>query len=1369
MAKVVYPLHLDGGPNAGEKRLLDYLKEQLPDNYYIIPNGEYAMRSPQGMMNFWEYDCLVIAPHAIYHIENKDWGGNLIGDDFAWFINGTERKNPHQGATLKSKLLAGKLMSHNPEWGKARVFTAVTLSNPNQSKFGLDPHCNCYDQTFLLNPLLIAFIMDYEKANKDKDSIADIQKAICEYLTGESSHRSMAQKTEILNYQIIETLQKTENYTEYLCKPKFFVDKRYKVREYPLDFPGKTASELETIRNRAANASFAQEKMDQCPNIIRSQCQFNDEQTAFYEISEYMDECTLRARLRQKTFTQLEKVRIILDVAAALREAHSKNVFHRDVCPENIYILTSGTAALANFGHSWFLEHSDMNFSVGSSLSTEDNSPYTPPEFRDEDVSAASDLYSLGVIIYELMTGKLPFDSTLKFRLSGGVLKDDQLPSHIDTDIPVWIDDIVKHTIVADAEKRWSDINQLISSIHTGVFNSSSSGNSGGGNSGNENEVNLADLKPGDSITPELILYEELGHGAFGRVFKAKHTLQNKFYALKIFDRDVSASETINEFEALKDLSHPNIVKFTYNGRSKQGLFYTLMELLDGENLGDYKSRSLKLPIDEVYKMAEDILNALVYMQGKVPPIFHRDIKPNNIVWDKRERYVLIDFNISTTTEDKTFSGTLPYMAPDLVLSSQRIDWDCSADTFALGVTMYELLTQAYPWAGSDPCPKTGVAPTDIRKYNDKISDAFADFVMKSIVTDRTKRFKTAQEMYDALVAIGKQGVLKKATSEYTSHRSNDVDIVDYINSLYSQSRHGNCGTRAGSHSSELDKLTYTETKLDKKLIADIEALKYKLIIITGNAGDGKTAFIRHIEERGEMRKAFTNRNGSTFELNGVQFQSNYDGSQDEEERANNDVLNEFFTPFFSLKDYTKAAEGRIIAINEGRLMDFLSTQPELSALNDNIEDFFYNEGLVELIPGLMVINLNLRSVTAGDKKNPSLLAQQVKKLTAKDLWTKCQNCPIADKCFIKYNVDTFQDSSAGNEVVERLEWLMRAIVYKRELHITMRDLRSFIAFMLTRDFSCDEVKKFVEYMQQEDMIEYYWLHYYFNITAPEASPNTNFFPFPLNDSADRLIKMLRETDIAKVALPSYDRDLYYTDKKPNNYLLFADRKKSLLQEFNDKNEKIPGWEVNETTTFNVTARHQTYIRHQYFEGKFDFKRRLPYRFIDDFYKQMNSGDETALTQTKLDVARAISASEGCNNSKLTEGYLILASNNVGDKISKSYRRFSLDEFELFVNKTDHLTEYIEYESDSFIFRHKTDKFIQLTVSLDLFEMLRYIKDGFTPSTNDLKGKFIELQIFKNLLESKTYNEILVTKNNKKFSIISFDEDKRIVIKPLNS
>ena len=101
-----------------------------------------------------------------------------------------------------------------------------------------------------------------------------------------------------------------------------------------------------------------------------------------------------------------------------------------------------------------------------------------------------------------------------------------------------------------------------------------------------------------------------------------------------------------------------------------------------------------------------------------------------------------------------------------------------------------------------------------------------------------------------------------------------------------------------------------------------------------------------------------------------------------------------------------------------------------------------------------------------------------------------------------------------------------------------MRDLRSMIAWMLTRDYSCNEVKQLVEYVQSENISEFLWQYYYFNLTAPEIWPAKESFNLPSLESSDRLIKMLRETDVAGVALPAFDRDLYYTTKKPESYLI---------------------------------------------------------------------------------------------------------------------------------------------------------------------------------------------------------------------------------------
>lgn len=88
MAQIRKPIHDDGPVNAGEQRLLDYLDLKLPSNYIIIPNLNIAITGQNRVMKYWEYDCIVVAPHAVYHIENKDWAGNLEGDDWAWFRSG---------------------------------------------------------------------------------------------------------------------------------------------------------------------------------------------------------------------------------------------------------------------------------------------------------------------------------------------------------------------------------------------------------------------------------------------------------------------------------------------------------------------------------------------------------------------------------------------------------------------------------------------------------------------------------------------------------------------------------------------------------------------------------------------------------------------------------------------------------------------------------------------------------------------------------------------------------------------------------------------------------------------------------------------------------------------------------------------------------------------------------------------------------------------------------------------------------------------------------------------------------------------------------------------------------------------------------
>jgi serine/threonine protein kinase len=1355
MAKLIQAKHSKGAVNAGEERQLNFLEINLPDDYYIISNVEFANVNPHGQVQYLEYDCIVVTPHALYNIENKDWGGRLEGDDNNWYLNDSEKHNPLKTVRFKTAILVSKLRANDPAWATAWISSLLTLSNPHQNKKGL--WGDCEKATYLLDNKLIDFICNPTAVGKHKDDISDIFLQIKDFIAGISSPAEPRQRKEVIGYEILELLSQDKGYSEFLCKTKGLVTtNKYRIKEYILDLSGLSPVDREKRKSQIKNQQVALAKMQHSPYILNAQFFLDEENQFFYEITDYLDESSLRAELRRKTFTQQEKLSIIYNLIEALKVAHNADVFHRDLNPENIF-LTGGLAALANFGKAYFADHGEMGYTVAPTLNETNATAYHAPELLVKDASKTSDIYSMGVLIYELFVGKTPFKSPYELNKLGGCLPVELLPTSAKIGLPPWLDELCASTIQWQDTERWATIEELENFLNFNVSPSIVLAPNR-----NEPPATLDDLKPGTRIG-DFTLYKQLGQGGFSRVFRAKHNLQGKDYAIKIFNESINQQTVIDEYNALKELDNPHIVKFNTNGTLPNGQFYTLMEYLDGNDLQLYTKGDLRLPLNKIFQVAKEVLEALICMQDHKPnPVFHRDIKPQNIVWDKQERFVLIDFNVATDVETDThFVGTNPYLPPDLI-DGTRVNWDCSADTFALGITLYELVCQAYPWSGIR-MPRMGVAPEPITTHQSIASEKLNTFILKAIGTEKGLRFTSAREMLKALLELGEENLAiseKPIKHEDVSlFEVDEQNFVDYLNSLYSQSKWGNAGTRKGSKKNIFDDLTYTDTKLDTKLLRAILEGKYRLVIITGNAGDGKTAFIKQIEKHASEVKWFDNSNGAEFRISGILYKSNYDGSQDEVERANNEVLSDFFKPFANSSEINNVPEGRIIAINEGRLVDFLQASVDFNFLSEVIDNYFYNGGTVELPAGLMIINLNLRSVTARNENEGSLFRLQVKKLTQPMLWSKCATCPAAKYCFIKYNVDTLTDSAAGDEVINRLEWLLRTVSYKRELHITMRDLRSFIAYMLSRDTRCNDIPALYERLK--DKPEQYWQYYYFNITSTDAER-----------SIDRLITLLRDTDIAMVSLPSVDRDLYFGLHQTKDFLDFSQRMSDLIEDFNNSKFLVPAYELKDEMSGLLKLRHRSFVRHQYFEGKFDFRKRLPYKSLAEFHLLLtgNGDRKDALHKAKESLAIAISISEGCTDLNLAKNFLVLKSSRVNDPISQSYRRFPISGFELSVNKADHLVEYIESESDSLIFRNHDDHLISLLVSLDLYEMLYFIRKGFSPSINDLRGKFIELQVFKNLLENKSYNEVLVTKNNRSFFVISLeDQSYKLKISPLNS
>ena len=467
MGSISKPLHSESYVNDGEKRLVEFLEKRLPDDYYIVPNVELVQKRSGVISQPYEYDVIVVAPHAIYHIENKDFSCAVMGNDDLWDVGGREMRNPLKTANYKSKVLHSILDDKDPQWGKVKVATLLTLSNTKASKAGIDPNSEFFKTTCLLNDGLIQLLTDPAFAQRSPRAIEGMQDEIVRFLAGFASRDSLRRKI-VLGMPIDCVSEQCEEYCEYLCSTAG--GQKYRVREYPLQRFGFSDDKLLAFRKKAENAENALLKIGLCKHVLRAE--FSSDESYYYEKSQVLDDASLMATLRRRSLTDNERAHILRDVASALAAAHDAGVIHRDVSPANIYVTSDGSALLANFSCAWLSERLDGNrdCTVYSRIAGHAQSPYVAPEVADRDEKFASDIYSLGVVAYEMFVGKLPFPSTDSFVGDmGGVMPENLMPSAVVKEIPKWVDTLIRKSVVGDAARRWASAKEIIDFIDQNV------------------------------------------------------------------------------------------------------------------------------------------------------------------------------------------------------------------------------------------------------------------------------------------------------------------------------------------------------------------------------------------------------------------------------------------------------------------------------------------------------------------------------------------------------------------------------------------------------------------------------------------------------------------------------------------------------------------------------------------------------------------------------------------------------------------------------------------------------------------------------------------------------------------------------------
>jgi serine/threonine protein kinase len=507
----------------------------------------------------------------------------------------------------------------------------------------------------------------------------------------------------------------------------------------------------------------------------------NDEGGLYYFVMEYIDGQDLGSmiagyRAKGKLLLQADVLRIGKAVAEALDYAHRKGVIHRDVKPSNILVGRDGRVVLTDFGLALDVEQGSLGEVFGSSR-------YIAPEQarRSSGAVPQSDLYSLGVILYEMLTGSAPFDdpSPTAVALQHVTLAPPP-PRGINPKLNAETEAVLLKALSKSPKARYKTGGELMAALERALLAGKPAPRAKKRARAVARPAAIAsrDRSPDNLIgrqVDEYRLEALLGQGGMASVYRGLDVRLNRQVAIKVIDTPFRADvDHIRRFEreaqAIAQLEHPHIVRLYRYGQS-DSLLYMAMQYVEGQNLQSmlaaYRKGRQLMPADKVRRIIREICLALDYAHSK--GVIHRDVKPSNIMLDKDGNAILTDFGLALLTEVGTrgeILGSPHYIAPEQAISSANVV--PQSDLYAVGVILYEMLTGEVPFDAPEPLDVAMLQmtepPPSPRKLRPDISPGLETVLLKALAKTPEKRYPSGAALADALDAALRRSPLPKTT-----------------------------------------------------------------------------------------------------------------------------------------------------------------------------------------------------------------------------------------------------------------------------------------------------------------------------------------------------------------------------------------------------------------------------------------------------------------------------------------------------------------------------------------------------------------------------------------------------------------------------
>ena len=265
-------------------------------------------------------------------------------------------------------------------------------------------------------------------------------------------------------------------------------------------------------------------------------------------------------------------------------------------------------------------------------------------------------------------------------------------------------------------------------------------------------------LKEGIVLGERYQIISRVGSGGMADVYKAKDQKLDRLVAVKVlkpeFREDTNfVAKFGKEAQAAAGLSHPNVVNVFDVGEDR-GLYYIVMELVEGITLKAYITRKGKLSVKEATSIAIQVSLGLEAAHNR--GIVHRDVKPQNIIISTDGKVKLSDFGIAKATNSNTITanvmGSVHYSSPEQVRGGAS---DARSDIYSLGITMYEMVTGRVPYDGDTTVAvaikhlqEEMVPPS---RYTPDIPYSLEQIILKCTQTNPDRRYQNMAQLIEDL------------------------------------------------------------------------------------------------------------------------------------------------------------------------------------------------------------------------------------------------------------------------------------------------------------------------------------------------------------------------------------------------------------------------------------------------------------------------------------------------------------------------------------------------------------------------------------------------------------------------------------------